>query len=234
MIVVFLSVDFFTVVFDWNGIGGGEREKHIVDFSSVVVVMPHFWHRIPTIRRFFLSSVWCCCCCLMFRHMTRAHCVCWKRGLWLHIVFSVVCIEYLFLFICVSSILLYMLSSSSSAYNWTPFTKITNQMCGINVFSLCLMKRTQILFIFIDGFGMPSMSMGMISGFQFFPPMIENIQITFDAFEYPNRNWIFFIRIGLRWKNGFSIEYIWMRVEQFKRSFMIQSHDDFELIPHPE
>lgn len=161
MIVVFLSVDFFTVVFDWNGIGGGEREKHIVDFYSVVVVMPHFWHRIPTIRRFFLSSVWCCCCCLMFRHMTRAHCVCRKRGLWLHIVFSVVCIEYLFLFICVSSILLYMLSSSSSAYNWTPFTKITNQMCGINVFSLCLMKRTQILFIFIDGFGMPSMSMGI-------------------------------------------------------------------------
>lgn len=109
----------------------------------------------------FFSLQCCCCCCLMFRHMTRAHCVCRKRGLWLHIVLSVVCIEYLFLFICVSSILLYMLSSSSSAYNWTPFTKITNQMCGINVFSLCLMKRTQILFIFIDGFGMPSMSMGI-------------------------------------------------------------------------
>lgn len=69
-----------------------------------------------------------------------------------------------------------------------------------------------------------------LSGFQFFPPMIENIQITFDAFEYPNRNWIFFIRIELRWKNGFSIKYIWMRVEQFKRSFMIQSHDDFDLL----
>lgn len=69
-----------------------------------------------------------------------------------------------------------------------------------------------------------------LSGFQFFPPMIENIQITFDAFEYPNRNWIFFIRIELRWKSGFSIKYIWMRVEQFKRSFMIQSHDDFDLL----
>lgn len=198
MIVIFLSVDFFTVVFDWNGIGGGEREKHIVDFSSVVVVMPHFWHRIPTIRRFFLSSVWCCCCCLMFRHMTRAHYVCRKRGLWLHIVFSVVCIEYLFLFICVSSILLYMLSSSSSAYNWTPFTKITNQMCGINVFSLCLMKRTQILFIFIDGFGMPSMSMGILAFWlSIFPAddwkhpnYIRCIWISKSKLDFLYSNWI--------------------------------------------